>query len=338
MNVVVCYTPVVPPPADKPREPLPLTSPDSEKPAREVAKALQTLGHRPTLVAVTGDAQQFLREIRLARPRVVVNLAGGLQGDGRRHLHTAALLDFTGLPYTGAAPHGLALAQDKARTKDVLLRHGLPTPRYHLVKVKDHFPKLRDLTWPLLVKPRFGHACRGISFANVVAGDQELQRAVKAIHDRFQLGAMIEEYVEGREIHATLLGNTDHQFLPPVEVRYTSDLPYPILTEEALAARKPAGFELVAPATLLKREEFLLRDLVLRTSRLLECRDYLRVDLRIRDGLPCIIDVNANPSLASGQSVMRAAQAARLPLTRVIERLLREALERSGAAESPSLT
>lgn len=329
MNVAVCYTPLLPAPANG--SPPPVTSPGNEKAAREIGKALLTLGHRPTLVAVTDDAQQVLRELKLARPKVVINAAGGLGGDGRRHLHAAALLDFTGLPYTGATPHGLALAQDKARTKDILLRHGLPTPRYHLVKVNDQFPKLRDLTWPLIVKPRFGHDALGICFDSVVTGEKELQRAVRTIHERFQLGALIEEYIDGREIHATLLGNAEHLFLPPVEVRFTAELTHPIVTEGALSARRPEGLELVAPARLLKREEFLLRDLVLRTFRLLECRDCLRVDVRLRDGLPCIIDVNANPSLASGGSVMCAAQAARLPLTRVVETLLRCALDRSPA-------
>jgi D-alanine-D-alanine ligase len=303
-----------------------------------VGKALQTLGHRPFLVAVTEDAQLVLRELKLARPKAVINLAGGLLGDGRRHLHAAALLDFTGLPYTGAVPHGLALAQDKARTKDILLRHGLPTPRYHLVKVNDQFPKLRELVWPLIVKPRFGHGCRGIHVDSVVVNERELQKAVKAVHARFNLGALIEEYVEGREIHATLLGNLEHQFLPAVEVRFAPELPRPILTEAITQTKRHAGVELVAPALLHKREEFLLRDLVLRTSRLLECRDYLRVDIRLRDGLPCIVDVNANPSLAAGGSVMRAAQAARLPLTRIVENLLRCALERAPAAPSVAPT
>lgn len=331
MNVTVCYTPVAPIPPGGVATLPPFTSPDSTQTAREVGKALQSLGHRTVLVPVTDDPQLLLRELKLARPKVIVNLAGGLHGDGRRHLHTAALLDFTGIPYTGAAPNGLALAQDKARTKDILLRHGLPTPRYHLVKVNDQFPKLRDLAWPLLVKPRFGQGSRGIGYDNVVTNERELQRVVKALHARFQLGALIEEYVEGREIHATLLGNLEHQFLPPVELRYAAELPRPIFTEAQQEAKRPQGVELLAPATLLKREEFLLRDLVLRVARLLEARDYLRVDVRLRDGLPYIIDVNANPSLVAGGSVLRAAQAARLTLPRLLEQLLRYALERAPA-------
>lgn len=332
MNVAVCYTPPAAPPEDGALPPH--SSPDSEKAAQEIGKALHALGHRPTLIPVTGDAQTVLRELKLARPKAAINVAGGLHGDGRRTLHAAALLDFAGIPYSGAAPHGLALAQDKARTKDILLRHGLPTPRYHLVKVNDQFPKLRDLAWPLIVKPRFGHGCRGIHFESVVTGERELQRVVKALHARFQLGALIEEYVEGREIHATLLGNAEHLFLPPVELRFPAGLPHPIMTEEASAGGRADGVELVAPAALLKREEFLLRDLLLRVFRLLECRDCLRIDVRLRDGLPCIIDVNASPSLAAGGSVMRAAQAARLSFARVVETLLRCALERAPAVEA----
>jgi len=114
-----------------------------------------------------------------------------------------------------------------------------------------------------------------------------------------------------------------------VEVRYAPDLPRPIFTEAQQEANRPQGVDLLTPATLLKREEFLLRDQVLRVARLLEARDYLRVDVRLRDGLPYIIDVNANPSLAAGGSVLRAAQAARLPLPRLLEHLLRYALERA---------
>lgn len=330
MNVAVCHTPATPLPSAG-GAPVPVTSPGTETMAREAAKALLALGHRPVLVAFGTDAQATLRELKMARAKVALNLAGGVDWDGRNRLHPAALLDLAGLPYTGASPYGLALAQDKARTKDILLRHGLPTPRYHLVKLNEQFPKLRDLAWPLIVKPRFGQECQGIDDDSVVTGEKELQRAVRAIHERFRQGALIEEFVEGREIHATVLGNAEHHFLPAVEIRFAAGLRRPLLTGTDPAGRTRAGIELTAPAALLKREEFLLRDLVLRVFRLLEGRDYLRVDLRLRDGIPCIIDVNANPSLAAGGSVLHAARAAKLPLSRLLDRLLQFALARTVA-------
>ena len=138
----------------------------------------------------------------------VFNLCEGFWGDSRKEMHVAALLDLLGYAYTGAAPLSLGLTQDKVRTKDLLMRHGLPTPKYILVKMGEHFPKTRDLAYPLIVKPRFEDASLGITLDSIVESESSLKKRIQYIHDTYRQGALVEEFIEGREINAAVLGNS----------------------------------------------------------------------------------------------------------------------------------
>jgi D-alanine-D-alanine ligase len=330
MNVAVCYN-RVPPKLHKGEAGDRISEKGAETEARAVSKALKELGHTVKLVPLGADVVKFIDQLRAAAPAAVFNLCEGFWGDSRKEMHVAALLDLLGYAYTGAAPLCLGLTQDKVRTKDLLMRHGLPTPKYVLVKMGEHYPKTRDLTYPLIIKPRFEDASLGITLDSIVESEVALKKRIRYVHDTYHQGALVEEFIEGREINAAVLGNAPFEALPLSEIRFQPGLARSIVSYDGKWLEDSAEYartEPVCPAPLKAKEEFLLRDVALRAYKILECRDYARVDIRLRNDVPYILEVNANPDIAPGAGLVRAARAAGLTYPKLVDRILQMALKR----------
>jgi D-alanine-D-alanine ligase len=330
MNVAVCFNRV----PSKLRKGEPgdrISEEGAEIEARAVRKVLKDLGHASALVPLGPDIEKFIRDLRSAKPEVVFNLCEGFWGDSRKELHVAALLDLLGYAYTGAAPLSLGLAQDKVRTKDLLISHRLPTPKYILVKPGEHFPRTRDLAYPLIVKPRFEDASLGITSDSIVETEKELRIRIQYVHDTYHQGALVEEFIEGREINAAVIGNSPVEALPLSEIRFHPGLPRSIVSYEGKWLEESSEFaktEPVCPAQLKAKEEFLVRDVALRAFKILECRDYARVDMRLREGVPYILEVNANPDISPGAGLAKAARAGGFSYQKFIDRILGMAVKR----------
>jgi D-alanine-D-alanine ligase len=330
MNVAVCFN-RVPPKLFKGEATDRISEEGAEAEARAVKKALTELGHSARLLPLAGDIVPFIEELRAKGCELVFNLCEGFWGNSRLELHVAALFDLAGLTYTGALPLCLGLSQDKVRTKDLLVRHGLPTPKYILVKMGEQFPKTRDLAYPLIVKPRFEDASLGITAESIVENERDLKKRIQYVHDTYHQGALAEEFIEGRELNAAVLGNGPFELLPISEIRFQTGLKHTIVSYDGkwledspeYAATLP-----VCPAPLKAKEEILVKDVALRAYKLLECRDYARIDIRLRDGVPYILEVNANPDISPGAGLARAARVGGLPYTRLIERIVAMALKR----------
>lgn len=336
MNVTVCFN-RVPAKLRKGESGDRISEAGAETEARAVRKALRELGHNVGLTPLGSDISKFIGDLHAAGPEVIFNLCEGFWGDSRKEMHVAALFDLLGYPYTGSPPLSLGLTQDKVRTKDVLVRHGLPTPRYVLVKMGEQFPRTRDLSFPLIVKPRFEDASLGITSESIVENETMLKKRIRYIHDTYRQGALIEEFIDGREINAAVIGNASSEALPLSEIRFKQGLVRPIVSyagkwlEESTEYAKT---EPVCPAPLKAKEEFLLRDVALRAYKLLECRDYARVDIRLRDGIPYILEVNANPDISPTAGLARAARAVGLSYPKLIDRILNMALKRKESAHA----
>ncbi len=330
MNVAVCFNRV--PPRLRKGEKLDRVSEEgAETEARAVRSALMKAGHAVRLVPLGNDVVAFAGELRAAEPEVVFNLCEGFWGDSRKEMHVAALLELLGIPFTGSSSLCLGLSQDKARTKDLLLAHKLPTPRYALVKMGEHFPKTRSLSYPLIVKPRFEDASLGIGLESIVDSEQALAGRIRYVHDTYHQGALVEEFIEGRELNAAVLGNAPMKAIPVSEIVFQPGLARSIVSYSGKWLEDSAEYaqtEPVCPAPLKAKEELLVRDVALRACKLLDCRDYARVDIRLRDGVPYILEVNANPDLSPDAGLARAAAAAGHSYPVLIERILAMALKR----------
>ncbi len=336
MNVAVCFN-RVPPKLAKGEAADRLSEEGAEKEALAVAEALKELGFGSRLIPLGNQVGTFIEELEKTRPEVVFNLCEGFWGESRKEMHVAALIELLGYACTGAAPLCLGITQDKARTKDLLVQHHLPTPRYVLVKLGEHYPKTRDLTYPLIVKPRFEDASLGITSESIVDSERALIRRIRYVHETYRQGALVEEYIEGREFNAAIIGNAPFEPLPLSEIRFQPGLKRSIVSYAGKwleESQEFAGTVPVCPAPLRAKEEFLIRDVALRAYKILECRDYARVDIRLRDGIPYILEVNANPDIAPDAGLARAAQVAGIPYPKLIGRILEMALKRKESARA----
>ncbi len=330
MNVAVCFN-RVPPKLFKGEAADRISEEGAEAEARAVKKALSDLGHTARLQPLGADIAVFIEELRAFHPDAVFNLCEGFWGNSRLELHVAALFDLLGLAYTGAPPLSLGLTQDKVRTKDLLLRHGLPTPKFVLVKIGEHFPKIRDLAYPLIVKPRFEDASLGITADSIVESERALKKRIQYVHDTYRQGALVEEFIEGRELNAAILGNGPFEVLPLSEIRFQPGLKHSIVSYDGKwleDSPEYARTQPVCPAPLKAKEEILVKDAALRAYKILECRDYARVDIRLRDGVPFILEVNANPDISPGAGLARVARVAGSPYPKLVDRILGMALKR----------
>lgn len=330
MNVAVCFN-RVPPKLHKGEAGDRISEEGAEVEARAVAEALKELGHTPVLLPLDADVVNFLDALRTAGPDLVFNLCEGFWGDSRKEMHVAALFDLLGIPYTGAPPLVLGLTQDKVRTKDVLVHHGLPTPRYILVGMGEQLPNTRDLAYPLFVKPRFEDASLGITQESIVEDETALKQRIQYIHDTYRQGALVEEFIEGREINAAVLGNSPFETLPLSEICFRPGLVRPIVSYAGKWLEGSAEYTLtepVCPAPLKNTEESLIKDAALHAYKILDCRDYARVDIRLRGDVPYILEVNANPDISPGAGLARAARAGGLAYPKLIDRILNLALKR----------
>lgn len=293
--------------------------------AKAVIKALRSLKHQAEPIPLGKDLPLFLRQVTEYRPEAVFNLCEGFWGDARQEMNVAGIFELLRLSYTGGRPLCLGLTQDKARTKDLLLQKGLPTPKHVLVRLGENYPRVTGLTFPLIVKPRFEDASQGIDPASVVDDTQALLKRIHYVHDVYRQGALVEEFIVGRELNVAIVGDRNLTVLPVSEIVFAEDLPRPMVCfdgkwKPGSAAYK--GSTPVCPASLTAKQDILVRDVALRAFKLLECRDYARVDIRLREGVPYILEVNANPDISPDAGLARTAKVAGMRYPDLIGRIL----------------
>lgn len=332
MIVAVCYNLAAP--APQRGEPIDrIAEHDAAQAAAAVAEALTTLGHRAVTIAFGADPAAFLEALRATAAELIVNLCEGVWGDSHKEMHAAALLELTGAPVTGSGPLCLGLTQDKVRTKELLLAKRLPTPAFTVVCYGEPLAAEPGLRYPLIVKPRSEDASLGISEASVVDNLKALHEQLAYVHRTYRQDALVEEFIAGREINAAILGNGDDLVvLPLAEIRFDPALARPIVSyagkwlESSTAYR---GTVPICPAELGEADASAVHAAVRRAFRTLECRDYARVDIRLRDGIPYILEVNANPDISPGAGLARSAAAGGLDYPALIGRILELTLHRT---------
>ncbi|MCA9259544.1 MAG: ATP-grasp domain-containing protein, partial [Planctomycetales bacterium] len=264
------------------------------------------------------------------RPRgLVFNVGYGIQGDCR-YTHVPAMLEMAGLPYTGATPLGHAVSLDKVVTKHLIQAAGVPTPRFTVFQgtVGD----ATSLAYPLIVKPRHESTSFGL---RLVHTEEELLDATRFICATYEQDALVEEFIDGREVCIGLLGNNSPQTLPIVELDFGVRERATMTWEDKYHKRNDEPTK-VCPAQLDKPLAERLRKLAIQTFEACHCRDYARVDFRIdRQGRPFVLEINSMASLGGGGSYVHSARACGLDFDLLIERIVDEAHQRYFNAPAP---
>ena len=303
--------------------------------ARHVERACLELGWSVTPVCVTRDPRRLLADLERARPDAAFHLAESVAGDARMEAGVAMLLDWIALPYTGSPPQALAHALDKPVARALLAAHGVPVAAGVVLERGDEFFGVLKPPW--IVKPAREDASHGIHLESVVSDEAAARRLARALIDRYQQPALVEEFVEGRELSVSLLGPAQEPTpLPIFEIDY-SDFPpgRPKLVTYAAKWHRASDEYRGTPLIPARDLEPALARRVVETAcaayRALELRGYGRVDLRLTgEGGMIVVEVNPNPDLAPDEEIALAAARAGIGYTSLIEWLVDQALGKPG--------
>lgn len=296
-----------------------------------VVGALSGAGHAVALLEGDKTLLGALQEFAPPDPdsgeptALALNLAYGIQGEAR-YTHVPAMLELAGVPYTGASPLGHAVSLDKAVAKQVLDANGIPTPAFALMEAPGDPPA--GLEYPLIVKPRRESTSYGLA---LVHNRAELDSAIETIVERYGQAAMVESYVDGREVCVALLGNDPPEVLPIVELAF--DRPLQVMTWDDKYHRSDQEPRKICPAPLDSALREAVEEVSIATFQACHARDYARVDIRIdRDGRPWVLELNSMASLGTGGSYVHAARAAGHTFDGLVNRIVDEACRRYRAS------
>lgn len=299
-----------------------------------VKNALSESGFIVNKFSVTNDIEKLLSDIKIFSPDCIFNLCEEVGGDSRGEVYTAGLLELLNIPYTGTGPFGLALALDKARTKDILKSHGLKVPCYQVLNsAKDILS--RGCRFPLIIKPLCEDGSYGIETDSIVRDKEGLCKKVDEINTRFKEPVIAEQYIDGRELNVSLLGNKkDSEILAVSEIDYkrVSKKTPKICSYEAkwdVDSSEYKNTMPICPAFLTKQLKNEIEDISRKVYDIMECRDYARIDIRLdKNEIPYIIDVNPNPCLGADSGFVTAAEKAGLAYNNLLARIIEICLKR----------
>ena len=301
---------------------------------KDVYDTLLENGYQVSLLGLYDDIGILLEEIKENKPDVVFNLAEVFNQKSHLDKNVAALLEMMEVPYTGGSPASLFVCNDKGLSKKILRFHRVRVPRFYAFYRgrKVWLPKVIKL--PLVVKPLCEEASRGISQASVVDNEEAFVERVKFIHGNMQMDAIAEEYIDGRELYAAVLGNKRIQVLPPREIKFgqfPEDEPR-IATYKAKwddKYRDKWGIKSVFAGKLPDGMDKKIEDTCKRAYRALNMDSYARFDIRITTaGNVYVIEPNANPCIAKIDEVAQAAEKLNISYKQLIRKIILLAFQR----------
>jgi D-alanine-D-alanine ligase len=294
----------------------------------DVTSTLRTMGHEVRCVGVLDSLTELRTVIAEWKPEVAFNLLEEFDGIVTYDQHVVAFLELMRQPYTGCNPRGLLLSRDKALSKQLLTYHRIPTPQFAVFRKGPKFRVPRKLRFPLFVKSTVEDASLGIAQASVVEDAAKLKERVEFVHEQVGSDALVEEFIEGRELYVGVLGNERLTRLPVWEMVFGS-LPDSL---PAIATRKVKwdkkyqtkyGITTRAADELPAAVEARLDTLSRRIYRALGLSGCARMDFRVTgDGQVYVLEANANPNLEADEDFAQSARAAGVAYDDLLGRLM----------------
>jgi D-alanine-D-alanine ligase len=301
-----------------------------------VENSLRKAGFKVNVLPVY-NARRFINDILNLKTDLIYNFCEMVELESQEEVFAAGLFELVKVPYTGASPMTLGLCLDKAKTKIILSHYGIPTAKFDLFNESIDGCKKINLRFPVIVKPVREDASTGINEKSVVYDRKELEERVEYIIKMFKQPALVEEFIDGREVNVAILGNNPPVVLPISEIDFShlpSHLPK-IVSYEAKWIPNTDYYEKtipICPAPLEPELERKIKDIALSCYKIMGCRDYARVDMRIdKEGNPYVLEVNPNPDLSRNAGFMRSASVYGLTPEETIVKIAEIAIERSYA-------
>ena len=302
------------------------------KTERHVIEALKKLKYPHEMVALHDDTEFLSRKIEAAQPDVIFNMVEQFGSSSNAEYRITSFLELQGIPFTGCGSTGITLCKNKSISKKILSYHRIRVPEFAVFPVARRWKRPRRLKLPLLVKPLREEASYGIAQASYVESDEEFQKRVRFIHERFQQPAIAEEFIHGREIYAGVMGQHRLQVFPLREMRFDK-VPEDEPRIATFRVKWDAGyrdrwgidthFVEDLPPDLYRRIERTVK----RIYRLLLIDGYARLDFRLTPENEIVfIEANPNPMLARDEDFALAAEKAGLDYPRLIRRIIQQGL------------
>ncbi len=305
-------------------------SPDED--VHAVYEALKKSGYNPVFVRLDGTRDSLI-DLAKSQTDLLFNMVESFGGDDSQDTNVAGYLELLGRRFTGAGSSGLYLAQDKNLAKKIFTFHGIHTPYFSTV-YRGRTEHSHDIEFPVIVKPAREDGSIGIQFGAVCSSIKELMERIDYIHAEFDSPALIEEYIEGRELYVGVVGNEKPEALPVVELdlsKLPAGTPKIAGSEvkweedtEAYKTTKPFFPDDLAEETVTK-----LQETAVQAYSALQLRDYGRIDFRLApDGTVHVLEVNPNPYLLPSAEFAMAAKKSGRSYTEIIDEIVAAAMRR----------
>ncbi len=294
----------------------------------DVVTTLREMGHEVQAVGVGSDLAVIRRAVDEWKPHIAFNLLEEFDGVAVYDQNVVAYLELLRIPYTGCNPRGLMLARDKALSKKILAYHRLLVPEFAVFPLGRAVRRRKRLSFPLIVKSVSQEASLGISQASIVDNEEKLRERVAFIHKSVGTDAIVERYIEGRELYVGVLGNMRLRVFPvwelflggmPDEVRHIATA----RVKWSPAYREKHGIKSGEAKGLPEGMPEGIRHLAKRVFRALNLSGYARLDLRLDpNGKVYVLEANPNPEVAYGEDFAESAEKAGVSYEALLQRLL----------------
>jgi D-alanine-D-alanine ligase len=294
-----------------------------------VLKTLREMGHEVVELGVDEELRPIRQNITEFKPHIAFNILNYFHNVTAYDSHVVSYLELLKQPYTGCNPRGIVLAGDKALSKKILTYHRIPCPQFQVFAQgtrRKHLPS--KLSWPVIVKSSVEHGSTGIAQKSVVHDEQQLAERVEFIHRSIGTDAIVEQYIDGREVTVSILGNERLQVFPVWELWFenlpkgaeaiaTSRLKLDVDYADKIGAR-------IGPARDLTEEQIsTIRHVARRAYRALDLSGFARIDLRLdQQNRPYVIEANCNPDLTPVEDFAESARSAGVDYAQLLQRII----------------
>jgi D-alanine-D-alanine ligase len=305
------------------------------KTEKDVMDALAAVGHTAEHLAIFDDLDQVRQKMESFEPDVLFNLVEQFKNNPGFDQNIVSLLEMHGVPFTGCCSTGLVLCKHKGISKEILGHHHIHVPKFVVIPRGQRIARLKRPNFPILVKPVKEEASYGISQASFVENDDELRDRIAFIHDKHESDVIAEEYIEGRELYVSIMGNVRLTVFPIREMVFSEVPP----NEPKIATykakwdedyRKRWGLKNQTAGGLDTERVAEIEQTCKRIYRLLTIDGYARIDLRLTaDNKLYFIEANPNPHLASDEDFAQSAEKAGLKYPQLIDAIVRLGMKRA---------
>lgn len=294
----------------------------------DVVTTLRGMGHEVKPLGVRNDLGVIRNAIEEWKPHIAFNLLEEFDGVAVYDQNVVSYLELLRVPYTGCNPRGLMLAHDKALCKKILSYHRIHTPEFAVFPIGGAVKRPKRLSFPLIIKSVSEEASLGISQASIVEDDEKLRERVAFIHNSVGTGALVEQFIEGRELYVGVLGNRRLQVLPVWEL-ILDKMPEEakrIATERVKWSskyQKKYGITSREAQNLPEGAAEKIQHLAKRIYRTLGLSGYARIDFRMdQNGKVSVLEANPNPQIAHDEDFSDSAEKAGLSYGALLQRVL----------------